>query len=134
MCTDCMVSKENVEGEATEKAIVEAALKIGKNKNDINKKLQRVNEVGFDSKRKLMTTIHKKNDKYLCITKGAPDVLLKKCNKIIINENLKLLDNVSKINIVKENENMANNALRVIAVAYKELNTLPSKIDESIMM
>ena len=132
MCTDCIVSKEGVEGEATEKAIVEAAIHQGENKDELYSKLERIGEVAFDSKRKLMTTIHKNNDKYLAITKGAPDVLLKKCNKVLLNGGVKLLDTFEKNKIMKENDSMANDALRVIAVAYKELNTIPNKIDESI--
>ena len=72
MCSDCIILEDEVEGEATEKAIVEAALRIGENKNEINKKQQRVNEVAFDSKRKLMTTVHKNGEGFLCITKGHP--------------------------------------------------------------
>ena len=132
MCTDCVVSKNNVEGEATEKAIVEAALKIGESKNNLYEKLQRINEVSFDSKRKLMTTVHKKDNGFLIITKGAPDVLIKKCNKVLLNDNIKLLDNDQKNKILNENDNMANDALRVIAVAYKEVSTLPYKVDAKI--
>ena len=64
--------------------------------------------------------------------KRAPDVLLKKCSKVLINGNIKILNHISKSNIVKENDKMANEALRVIAVAYKDLNILPNKIDENI--
>lgn len=132
MCTDCVVSKNNVEGEATEKAIVEAALKIGESKNNLYEKLQRINEVSFDSKRKLMTTVHKKDNGFLIITKGAPDVLIKKCNKVLLDDNIKLLDNDQKNKILNENDSMANDALRVIAVAYKEVSTLPYKVDAKI--
>lgn len=136
MCTDCDISYKNgeqiVDGEATEKAIVEAGLKQGTNKYELYNKMQRINEISFDSKRKLMSTIHKLDDKYRIITKGAPDVLLNKCNKIIINGTVSILNNEDKKRIIKENEKMANEALRVIAVAYLDLNNLPNNIDENM--
>ena len=82
MCTDCTINEKNVEGEPTEAAIVNAALEIGENKNDIYKIEKRVNEIPFDSERKLMTTIHKVGNRYRIITKGAPDILIKKCKTI----------------------------------------------------
>ncbi len=132
MCTDCEILDGKLEGEATEKAIVEEGIKEGQNKEELYKMYKRIGEVSFDSKRKIMTTVHKKEKVFLCITKGAPDVLLKKCNKILLNDNVKILDATGKNIILKENENMANDALRVIGVAYKELNNLPSQIDENM--
>lgn len=136
MCTDCTINYKDtvqiVEGEATEKAIVEAAIKQNVNKDELYKKMQRINEVAFDSKRKLMTTVHKKGNEYKIITKGAPDVLLNRCNKIYLNGKIVSLDIGQKNMIIKENEKMANNALRVIAVAYLDIDVLPIKMDESI--
>ena len=136
MCTDCTVAyasgETKVEGEATEKAIVEVAIKQGQNKDELYKKMERINEVEFDSERKLMTTIHKKDNLYRIITKGAPDVLLNRCNKIFINGKIIPLDSAQKNNIIRENENMAKEALRVIAVAYLDVDNLPRKIDTTI--
>jgi len=78
--------------------------------------MPRINEIPFDSNRKMMTTIHKVGNKYRVITKGAPDVLLNRC------------PSVNKGKVQKENLDMANRALRVIAVGYKDINQLPSKI------
>ena len=74
MCTDCTINEKNVDGEPTEVAIVNAALEVEENKNNIYKIEKRVNEIPFDSERKLMTTIHKVGNRYRIITKGAPDV------------------------------------------------------------
>ena len=127
MCTDCTVAyasgETKVEGEATEKAIVEVAIKQGQNKDELYKKMERINEVEFDSERKLMTTIHKKDNLYRIITKGAPDVLLNRCNKIFINGKIIPLDSAQKNNIIRENENMAKEALRVFMLSAA---TLPS--------
>ena len=85
LCTDCDVNVENgvakVSGEPTEKAIVEEGINIGSVKNRLENFMPRVNEIPFDSNRKMMTTIHKIGNKYRVITKGAPDVLLQKCTK-----------------------------------------------------
>lgn len=136
MCTDCSINYKNnetiVEGEATEKAIVEVALKQGINKDELYEKMQRINEISFDSKRKLMSTIHKTDDKFRIITKGAPDILLNRCSKILIDGRVQALDEYDKKRIIKENESMANNALRVIAVAYLDFNTLPLNVNENM--
>ena len=136
LCTDCEITVENsqskVIGEPTEKAIVEAAINIGSNKKELENMYPRVNEIPFDSNRKMMTTIHRIGNKYRVICKGAPDVLLEKCTKEVSsiemngNINVKALE---KIKVKNENEQMAHKALRVIAVAYKDINEIPSKID-----
>ena len=139
LCTDCDINVENgtiqVYGEPTEKAIVEECINIGSTKNRLENSMPRINEIPFDSNRKMMTTIHKIGNKYRVITKGAPDVLLQKCTKQIdsisemtnqYNIKIKSLENLK---IQSDNRQMAQKALRVIAVAYKDLDTLPSKID-----
>ena len=136
MCTDCNITykdgKQIVEGEPTEVAIVNAALEIGENKEEVYKKEERINDIPFDSKRKLMTTIHKIGNKYRIITKGAPDILIKRCDKKYTNGKVEELSSINKNEISRKNEEMANKALRVIAVSYIDLEKLPNKIDESI--
>ena len=123
MCTDCDILYQNgkieVNGEPTEVALVQNGLKNNQNKSELYHIMPRVNEIPFDSNRKMMTTIHKVGNTYRIITKGAPDVLLDKC-QIAIGE---------KQRIQRENLQMAEKALRVIAVAYKDLDRLPDKID-----
>ena len=136
LCTDCEINVEDnnktkIIGEPTEKAIVEKLISIGENKKDIEKIMPRINEIPFDSTRKMMTTIHKIGNKYRIITKGAPDVLLKNC---IYNEiTNKRIDQTEKNEILKQNTKMANKALRVLAVAYKDVNNIPSKITSEII-
>ena len=79
-----------------------------------------------------MTTIHKINNRYRIITKGAPDVLLQKCTKVYVNGKINSLDANNRMVIINKNSNMAQKALRVIAVAYLDLETLPNKIDNNI--
>ena len=138
LCTDCEITVENnqekVIGEPTEKAIVEEGLHIGCNKKETEKIFPRINEIPFDSNRKMMTTIHRIGNKYRIICKGAPDVLLDKCTKEVLeigdSQDIKV-KTLDKLKIKNENEQMAHKALRVIAVAFKDVTELPSKIDSS---
>ena len=138
LCTDCEISVENgkktVSGEPTEKAIVEEGINIGSLKNELEMLMPRINELPFDSNRKMMTTIHKLGNKYRIITKGAPDVLLQKCTKEILEANAFNSIRVQALQsskIQSENKQMAQKALRVIAVAYKDIDYLPNKIDSA---
>ena len=114
LCNNTILKNSETIGDATESALVNAALDSGINKNDLDKKYPRINEIPFDSKRKLMTTVHKINGKYLVITKGAPDVLLSHCK------------DAHEKTIVADNKNMASKALRVLGVAFKIENQFPS--------
>ena len=152
MCTDV---EEDV-GEATELAIINAAREQGKYKERLYQKFARINDIPFDSDRKMMSTIHRidssrenaesytennsddlkimnlihnKDDKFLCITKGAPEVILKNCSKYYLNGQINILNDESIRKIEKINSTMAENALRVIAVAYSSMPRLPTNID-----
>lgn len=133
MCTDVEISKENgkmeLTGEPTEKAIVSKALDEAQNKNELYNVMKRVKDIPFDSSRKMMTTIHKMPNGYRVITKGAPDVLLKRCNKVYDNGNVTTLDYSKTKLIENQNNKMADEALRVLAIAYLDIPNLPSKID-----
>lgn len=130
LCNDSkVVYKGNsfkILGEPTEKALLDAYLDLKLSKNDLDKKYKRVEEFPFDSKRKLMTTIHKISEgKFRVVTKGAPDVLLNIANR---SENSSLN---FKINFRKQNDMMAKNAMRVLAVAYKDVNEIPKSLKEA---
>ena len=113
LCSDANIVTINGEevkiGDPTETAIVSALKDLGKNKDELNTLYPRLTEIPFDSNRKLMTTINRIDDKNVVIVKGAFDVLLKKCIK------------GDKEKAEKINEEMSKNALRVLAVAYKEV-------------
>lgn len=127
MCTDTIESQEVI-GEATEVAITNAAVEINLRKRDLYYQKQRINEISFDSKRKMMTTIHKIGSKYRIITKGAPDVLIKRCSKYYQSGRIEPI--FSKRDALQEqNQIMAEDALRVIAIAYKDVEKLPREIN-----
>ena len=132
MCTDVESKFEgknqNLIGEPTEKAIVQYGIDKGLSKKDLYEKMERVSEIPFDSTRKMMTTIHKNGKRYIVITKGAPDVLLSKCVEIHINGHSRNITDVDIEKIKRENTRMAEKALRVIAVAYADIDKLPNSI------
>ena len=130
LCSDAVVDEESKKaiGEPTECALVNYAYKLGLNKNDLVKTEIRVKELPFDSNRKMMTTIHKNKDNYVQYTKGAPDVILKRCNKILINNKIENLSEEIRNKIIKENKDMADKALRVLCSAIRYYEEIPKDI------
>ena len=115
-------------GDPTENAIVSKALDFGLNKENLYKTMERVNEIPFDSDRKLMTTIHKFGSKYRIITKGAVDVLLNRCDKIYKDGEIIALDAYEKELILNKNANLADKALIVLGISYVDKEKLPNKL------
>ncbi|AFS77900.1 calcium-translocating P-type ATPase YloB [Gottschalkia acidurici 9a] len=132
LCNDSVIetSKESEGGlgDPTEIALVVSASRHGMDKTNEEKKLERVEEIPFDSDRKLMTTVHKDNDGYKVFTKGALDVLLERCKSILIDSEIKDLTEEIKEDIRKVNHEMSEEALRVIALAYKEESKIPAEM------
>ncbi len=129
MCTDVEISEVSKEltGEPTEVAIVDRALKESINKQDLYKIMKRIDDIPFDSNRKMMTTIHKMPSGYRIITKGAPDVLLKHCTQVYENGKIISLTSSLLTQIERQNNQMADQALRVLAIAYLDIDMMPSK-------
>ena len=126
LCNDASVNDDNeVIGEPTEAALVAYGLKLGLNQNDLLEKLPRVSEVPFDSSRKMMTTIHKTDKGFLQFTKGAPDVLLERCDRILVDGKVVKLDAKMKEEVKKANKEMAHKAQRVLALDYDENDDIP---------
>lgn len=132
MCTDTTEERINGKlgfvGEATEVAISNAAMEEGVSKSFLYDEMIRINDIPFDSKRKMMTTIHKYGNGYRIITKGAPDVLLKRCSNCYSGGQIVPIFS-KKDDINEQNNQMAEKALRVIAVAYKDVEKLPEMQD-----
>ena len=108
-------------GDPTETCLVEFAKKIDIDKEQLDKAHKRVDELPFDSTRKMMTTVNDFEDKYLVLTKGAVESILQASTKILINGEIKDLTDEIKKDILAKNLEMATSALRVLACAYKEI-------------
>lgn len=134
LCNDASVEKKEdgswgILGDPTEGAFTVAGLKGGYSREEMNSKYPRIAEIPFDSERKMMSTFHSNFvDGIISFTKGAPDIVLDRCTKILVNGRpLDLTDKMRK-EITKANSSFANEALRVLACAYREYPALPDKI------
>ncbi len=112
-------------GDPTEAALVDAALAEGLSKTDLERDHPRVAELPFDSDRKLMSTVHRWGGGYRVLVKGAPDVLLSRCTHVLAGAS-KPLDAGVRRAAEQANAAMADNALRVLGCAYKDLDALPA--------
>ena len=130
LCNDTKVGEDNeLTGDPTETALVDMGMNLDL---DIDKifDIDRLQEIPFDSVRKLMTTVHKIDDKYLVYTKGGVDELLKICNSYVIENEVKTDLDEYKKEIYSNNEEMAKQALRVLAYGYKIIDKLPETPEE----
>ena len=127
LCNDARVIENGeIAGDPTETALIDLALKLDYTQSIIREN-PRVEEVPFDSNRKLMTTVNKINDKYIVYTKGGLDELLQRCNSYLYKGEKRTNLGQYSSWIIKNNEDMAKEALRVLAFAYKEIDHIPSK-------
>ena len=127
LCCDAEIDeKGEVTGEPTEAALVAYANSLSMNKNDLVKANPRIGEAPFDSGRKMMSTVHDTSDGIVQYTKGAPDVILGKCTHTLLNGQVIPFSDELKELALKDNKRMADQALRVLAVAYKAYASAPS--------
>nr|WP_320026343.1 cation-translocating P-type ATPase [uncultured Acetobacterium sp.] len=127
LCSDAYLNDQNkAEGEPTEAALVNYGFSLGLSKGELEAQTPRVGEAPFDSGRKLMSTIHQLADaSFKQYTKGAPDVLISRCVTYWDgNEALPMNDNIRE-EIRQANKKLANQALRVLAGASRNWQTMP---------
>ena len=129
LCCNCEINEGVIEGEPTEVAIVKEAVKEKQ-----NKVLPRICEIPFDSNRKLMSTVNElENGKYRIITKGAPEILLGICDYYEENNNVHDMNSTILSKIKNKNEKMAEKALRVLGVAYLDVDIMPKEISADFL-
>ena len=131
LANDTKISQDNsLLGDPTETAMVQYGLDKNYDVREELVNIPRIAEVPFDSTRKLMTTIHQLEDgKYLIATKGAPDMLLDRVTKIEKHGEVSAFTEDDRTTLMKLNKEMATQALRVLAMAYKVIDTLPETVD-----
>lgn len=117
-------------GDPTETALIDIGLIYGLNKDDLEKSFPRVAEIPFDSERKRMTTVNRMSDQSTCVNvKGGLDEVLSVCDRIVIDGEFRPITPEDKEQINSANEKMANSALRVLAMAYKDLPEAPRDVE-----
>ena len=131
LANDTKISQDNsLLGDPTETAMVQYGLDKNYDVREELVNIPRIAEVPFDSTRKLMTTIHQLEDgRYLVATKGAPDMLLDRVTKIEKHGEVSAFTEDDRTTLMKLNKEMATQALRVLAMAYKVIDTLPETVD-----
>lgn len=114
-------------GDPTEIAMIDYADRVGYTKENISIEMPRIDEIPFDSERKLMTTVHQQGNRIISFTKGAPDILIKRCTTYFDGESetpVPFTDE-AKSKVLAANETLSNDAFRVIGYAMKEFDSAP---------
>ena len=135
LCNDARLEKENdrwvIRGDPTEGALKVLSRKAGIS-GELESRYPRIDEVPFSSERKRMTTVHRTDDgSIIAFMKGAPEVVLSRCSKLMVDGGILDLKKSDVEEILKINDEMASNALRNLAIAYKIIDKIPEEIDES---
>lgn len=131
LCNDASMEKNpegqwGILGDPTEGSLIVAGVKAGIGKTAINEKYPRIHEIPFDSDRKMMTTFHTGYTKgVVSFTKGAPDIILKKCSKALHKGEVAEMSDKFREGIQEANHTFASSALRVLAFAYREFDSMP---------
>ncbi|MBQ7598373.1 MAG: calcium-translocating P-type ATPase, PMCA-type [Clostridia bacterium] len=133
-CCDAHLDENNeAVGEPTEAALVNYAFKLGLPKPQLSEKQPRVGEAPFDSGRKMMSTVHETTEGYIQYTKGAPDEILKKCTSAIVAGKTVPMNDDIRASILKANKEMADRALRVLAVSLRQYKKEPESYDAAAL-
>jgi len=130
LCNNAFLHKEGnnttITGDPTEAALLVSAAKFGMDYKKLRDEFTRVDEIPFDSGRKMMSTVHKDGKKFLFYTKGAPERVIDKCTHILIGSKVHLLTAKMRQNILAKNKLYASSALRVLGFAYKIISSKKS--------
>ena len=134
LCCDAVLNEdESVTGEPTEAALVAYANKCGLKKYELDEAAPRVEEAPFDSLRKMMSTVHQNGTGYIQYTKGAPDEVLRCCSQILDKGSVRPMTDADRAEILRQNKEMADKALRVLLAAYRELTVLPEHVSPAAL-
>ena len=120
LCNDGVITAEERIGDPTELALLDLAAHYGMDRREQEKEYPRISEIAFDSVRKMMSTFHRKGSQTFTCTKGAPDEVLKKCDSILVHGKRTPLQESHRRQIREAMREMADQALRTLAIAMKE--------------
>lgn len=134
LCNECQEGEKDLIGEPTEKAIVNFFIKNVKDLTNFKKKFPIIEDIPFTSERKMMTVITREDGKYCYYIKGAPEKLLIKSDRILLNGKIEILTNNLKFKINKQIDDMSSRALRLIGFGYKESNKLIKNEDDLVFV
>ncbi|MFW9970970.1 MAG: cation-translocating P-type ATPase [Candidatus Odinarchaeota archaeon] len=139
LCNDAIIQQNKVGrveilGDPMEKALIDLSYEFGIEAQSIRNKNKLLTEFSFDSQRKLMTTIYQVEDKTIQVfTKGAPEMLIDKCDYVFCDGKIISLEKKEKEDILLANEDIARQGLRVIGTAFKSLNVKNISLDQDLI-
>lgn len=122
-------------GDQTEVALRKVADEFGFIKEELEKEYKLVNEISFTSKRKMMSVVCKQegSHKEFVYSKGAPEILLEKCDRIYLNGKIQKINKAMKDKILEKNKELASQALRVLGFAFKEIDNSKKDVEENLI-
>ena len=122
LTNDSVITEQQELGDPTEIALLAMSRSIGVDDTELRQKVPRITEIPFDSDRKLMSTLHQKNDSLILFTKGALEVLLERTTRILTNDGIEPISQQQKETIFAVNQKMSENGLRVLAFAFRNVD------------
>lgn len=129
LCNDATYSENSSTGDPTEVALLEAGVKYNIFRDELSEKHPRVDEIPFESDRKLMTTVNKYDNEYFVMTKGAVDNLFRRCSYAVHNNEIVPLTEDIKKEFISYALEMSDKALRVLGAAYKKIDSQHVELD-----
>ncbi|WP_299522850.1 calcium-translocating P-type ATPase, PMCA-type [uncultured Methanobrevibacter sp.] len=133
MCNNSTIRNDKIIGDPTDGAVLKYSQDHDYFKQNLEKKYPRINEIPLDSSRKMMTTIHEKDENYLVLSKGAPEIIIDKCKYIDNNGTIEIIDDSIKETLSKKIDEMTNNALRVLGIGYKNTENIDKNIENDLI-
>jgi len=133
LCNNASMEEGTLLGDPTETALLSVALKAEIKDKKLRAEWKRLNEVPFSSEKKFMVTVNQFEGRKYAFIKGATERVLEKCSKIYLNESTRLITYGDKREIIKAEEEMASNALRVLGFAFKEMSSEKEGIEEGFI-
>lgn len=135
LCNDTTVSDEgDLLGDPTETALVAYATRYGLEYAAERRDFPRTDEIPFDSVRKLMTTVHDTPQGSMCFVKGAPDMLLERCTRVLVGDKVIALDDGERARFLEANASLNREALRTLGVAYKTGDLQADRNEDNLVL
>ncbi len=140
LASDARVEQRNgsgmweVKGDPTEGALIVVAAKAGLNKPALDAQFSRISEIPFTAETKRMTTLHQTPGGVVAYAKGAPEVIVQSCSTILTEAGVEILDEARRAEVLDRAQQMAEEALRVLAVAYKQEATVEDAESEMTLL